>query len=139
MEDGVGRRVVAEGDEERGGGRVCLPPLNLLVLALNMIQMLSSLLFRIPLLLPLPRYTNSHFLGTNDYHRYTTTTITTTSTTTSSLPPLPSLPPTLHHHRSTTNTVNASVSSNVTIPHYLQRTTTVIITTTITRFLTASR
>ena len=39
-----------EGDEEEGGraGGGCLPPLNPLVLALNMIQMLSSLLFRSP-------------------------------------------------------------------------------------------
>lgn len=32
-------------EEVEGGWRECLPPLNLLVLALNMIQMLSSLLF----------------------------------------------------------------------------------------------
>lgn len=39
--------------KEKGGGG-CLPPLNLLVLALNMIQMLSSLLFCSPTRTPAP-------------------------------------------------------------------------------------
>lgn len=55
-----------EEDEEGGVGEECLPPLNLLVLALNMIQMLSSLLFCPPSsLLPpihIPRTTRTTIL-----------------------------------------------------------------------------